>query len=362
MSSDLAQFYRRTRNARKVIVVDLGFLGDTVHLVPALWEIRHAYPQAALHVLTTSVGAELLQLAPCVDHAWPMDLDPARRSLSAQWQMIRAVRRERFNVAFNFSGTDRTLFLTALSGARWRVAYPGGRWHFYNRWLVREWAPRQDPDRVIFEQRRQMLAACGVPLNAPRFDLKLDEASLAWASKIVPPMAVHVSVNSAKTTREWPLENHSGFFKRVWSEFPEMRFLASGSTKPREQERLRLLAESVKDPRLELLPAGLTIRQLAAVLTRCRLHLGPDSGVLHLAVALDVPTISFFREQGAYKSFMPSGQIHKVISVPCHCIDGRQAPCEALGRSECFAQIDPARVAALAREQFAKDLPRKAGH
>ena len=35
MSYDLATFYNRTRNARKIIVVDLGFLGDTVHLIPA---------------------------------------------------------------------------------------------------------------------------------------------------------------------------------------------------------------------------------------------------------------------------------------------------------------------------------------
>jgi ADP-heptose:LPS heptosyltransferase len=91
---------------------------------------------------------------------------------------------------------------------------------------------------------------------------------------------------------------------------------------------------------------------LAAVLQACRLHIGPDSGVLHLAVALNVPTLSFFRQQGHYKSFMPSGPQHRVVSVPCHCIDHENAPCEPLGRSECFAQIEPARVAVLARQQL----------
>jgi ADP-heptose:LPS heptosyltransferase len=76
--------------------------------------------------------------------------------------------------------------------------------------------------------------------------------------------------------------------------------------------------------------------------------------VLHLAVALGVPTVSFFREQGAYKSFMPSGAMHQVISKPCHCIDGRHAPCEALGRAECFAGIEPATVAALTCNALAK--------
>jgi len=66
-----------------------------------------------------------------------------------------------------------------------------------------------------------------------------------------------------------------------------------------------------------------------------------------------VRTISFFRQQGTYKSFMPAGSNHRVISMPCHCIDHRHAPCEQLGLAECFAQIQPARVAGLVREQLA---------
>src|SRR5207248_1163639 len=126
MSSDLAHFYSRTRGARKVIVVDLGFLGDTVHLVPALWELKASYPQASLQVLTSPVGAEVLGLAACVDRAWAMELQREKRTLRQQWQIMRALRREHFDVAFNFSGADRTLFMTALSGARWQVAHPGG--------------------------------------------------------------------------------------------------------------------------------------------------------------------------------------------------------------------------------------------
>ena len=41
---DLNGFYETIRDAKKIIVVDLGFLGDTVHLVPALWESRTIIP------------------------------------------------------------------------------------------------------------------------------------------------------------------------------------------------------------------------------------------------------------------------------------------------------------------------------
>ncbi len=352
MPFDLAHFYSRTRAARKVIVVDLGFLGDTVHLVPALLELKAAYSQASLHVLTTPVGAEVLQLAPCVDRAWALELQREKRTLAQQCSMARALRREKFDVAFNFSGADRTIFMTALTGARWRVAYPGGRHHFWNSWLIPNWAPRQDPNEIVFEQRRRMLAACGLKLRPARFDLILDEQSSAWAATVVPTSAVHLSINSAKATREWPLEHHVAMLQAVWTKHPDLMMVASTGAKDRERKRLQQLVDLVKDARLQVLPENLTIPRLAAVLKRCRLHIGPDSGVLHLAVALSVPTISFFREQGAYKSFMPRGRLHRVISMPCTCVDQKDAPCESLGRAECFAQIEPARVAALVSEQL----------
>jgi ADP-heptose:LPS heptosyltransferase len=352
---ELGYFYSRTRTARKVIVVDLGFLGDTVHLVPALWELKRGYSEASLHVLTSTVGAEVLRLVPCVDKVWALEMQAAKRTLKQQWQILRALRREHFDVAFNFSGADRTLFMTALTGARWRVAYPGGRRHFWNQLLIRHWAPRQDPNRVVFEQRRAVLAACGLSPGEVRFDLAIDEPTARWAASVVPPFAMHLSLNSAKPTREWPLEHHAQMLLAVWREHPRLAVLATSAANPREQERLRQFTALLHDPRLQVLPGNLNIPQLAALLRRSRLHLGPDSGVLHLAVALGVPTVSFFREQGAFRSFMPSGPLHRVISAACHCIDHRNAPCEQLGRAECFAGIQPARVAQLVMELLRQD-------
>lgn len=352
--SDPAQFYSRTRDARKIIVVDLGFLGDTVHLLPALRELKSNYPRAELHVLTSPVGAEVLRLAPWLDRAWSIEMYRERRTLREQWQVVRALRAERFDAAFNFSGADRTVYMTALTGARWRVAQRGSRWHFYNRWLIATWIHRHDPQLIVYEQKRRLLEACGLKLGPPRFELQVDPPSLQWAAGLVPEFSVHVSPNSAKVTREWPLEHHAAMFRAVWASFPSLRFLASGGSQERERNRLEQLAGAVKDERLQILPPGLSIAQLAAVLVRCKLHFGPDSGVLHLAVALGVPTVSLFREQGAYKSFMPSGARHRVISMPCHCVDGRRAPCEKLGRAECFEQISPGQVAMLLHEQLSE--------
>src|SRR5205809_6074231 len=97
----LSGFYEQTGAARKIIVVDLGFLGDSLHLVPALWELREHYPQAELHARSSPLGAEVIRLAPCVDRVWPLELAPDKRTWREQWRLVRAWRRERVYLAFN---------------------------------------------------------------------------------------------------------------------------------------------------------------------------------------------------------------------------------------------------------------------
>jgi len=348
----LTGFYEQTREARKIIVVDLGFLGDSLHLIPALWELRQHYLQAELHALSSPLGAEAIGLAPCVDRVWPLELAPDKRTWREQWRLVRALRREHFDVAFNFGGSDRTIIMTALTAARWRVAHAAGREHFWNRWLIANWVPRQDQDLAVFEQRRQVLVACGFKLEPPRFDLKVDEGSQNWAAARVPLGAVHLSLNSANPLKEWPVEHHVVLLKALWNAASELRVTVSAEPRERERERLQQLAETVHDARLQVLSEKLSIAQLAGVLKRCRLHIGPDSGVLHLALALGVPTISFFRAHGGYRAWLPRGAAHRVISVPCTCVDHYKAPCERLGRAECLARIEPAQVAEVVCEQL----------
>src|SRR5206468_3901385 len=141
---------------------------------------------------------------------------PAKRSLGQQWKVVSALRRESFDIAFNFSGADRTIFVTALIGARRRVAHAGSRRHFWSQWLIPHWVPRQDPDLAVFEQHRQFLAACGLPLGPPRFELVPDALPAKWAAQTTPDFAIHISPNSAKATREWPLDHHVTFLRSVW--------------------------------------------------------------------------------------------------------------------------------------------------
>ncbi|HVV71049.1 MAG TPA: glycosyltransferase family 9 protein, partial [Verrucomicrobiae bacterium] len=242
-----------------------------------------------------------------------------------------------------------------------RVAHRGSRWHFYNPWLIRDWIPRQDPTQLVSEQRRQMLAACGLSLEPTRFALRIEEDSARWAAGMVHGSTVHISPNSNKAVKEWPLEYYLSLANSLLAAEPPLNIVISGTTRERERARLDALAAKLKSDRVRFLRGGVSISQLAALLARCCLHIGSDSGVLHLAFALQIPTISFLREQPNFGAFLPIGPMHRVFRVPCPCVDGPDAPCGRLQRAECLAKIEPQSVAQVVKEQLSQcKAPEKA--
>jgi len=351
MRTNPKDFYQRTRLARKIIVVDFGFLGDSIHLVPALWEIKRHYPEAELHTLSATVGAEALKLAPCVDHARAFPLTPKSPAWWRHWNILLALRRERFDVAFNFSGSDRTIFVTALLGARWTLAREPGRKHFWNHWLSVDWVERGVSELPMFEQRRQVLAAAGFSLEAARFDLHVPQEARQWAETAIADHPVHLAISASIPVKEWPLENWIELARMLAQRSPSMRIVATAGLHPRDLERLRALAVAAGGAQLQCFE-GLSIARLAALLQRCRLQIGADSGVLHLALALGVPTLTVFRQYSGLAEWAPLGKEHRHIIAKCRCIDENRTDCLAAGRAACLASITPGQVCEEACQQL----------
>ena len=297
--SSTHSLYSMTRDARRLVVVDLGFLGDTVHLIPPLWELRSHYPGAEIHVITTPLGASVLTLVPCVDRVWTVKLGgrrrPAWQRLREQTQLIRSLRKQRFDLAINFTGADRTLILMGLIGARHRVARMPDRWHFWNPLLIRHWVPQPDRQQPVFELRRAVLAAPGIPVEGEaRFDLSISDEARQWAEVNIPANAVHLSINTVTPLNEWSLDGRIELDRRLVNGPNPAQIVVTCGSNLREQARVQEFVEKVGSDRVQRMVQP-TLHQFAALLVRCRVHVGCDSGPLHLAMALGVPTVALFR-------------------------------------------------------------------
>lgn len=104
------------------------------------------------------------------------------------------------------------------------------------------------------------------------------------------------------------------------------------------------LVSLVQDERLQIFFDPMPMSRLAALLERATLHVGLDSGVLHLAMALGKPTVSLFRESVGRPGWVPRGSKHRALIKKCPCNETGQNKCFE-SRPLCLSLITPQEVA-----------------
>jgi heptosyltransferase-1 len=327
----------------KILVVDLGFLGDTVHSVPALRAL--SAQGARVDVMTTPVGSEVLSMVPEVSRIW---MTPLRKPSPPWWQglaQLCEIRSQKYDAALSWIGSDRNLFGVGWSGAPERIARITGK----NSWPARLRLTRaidgSDRSQLVFEQRLSFLRELGWAGQDPGWALKIPDQEKNTTRNMAKNPFIHLSVNAASTPlNEWPLDDWAEVLRRIWKEAPQLEVLATGAGSERESARLRDLAALVRDSRLKVHEERASVSLLAAVLESSELHLGLDSGVLHLAVALGRPTVSLFRESAGRPGWAARGSSHRVLLRDCPCNASGRSTC-AGGRALCLSKISAGEVA-----------------
>ncbi|HYP54266.1 MAG TPA: glycosyltransferase family 9 protein, partial [Pyrinomonadaceae bacterium] len=109
---------------RRVLVVRLRSVGDTVLATPALQALRRFLPHARLDVLLEDWVAPVLEGSTDVDRV----VTVPRSDTRARLRVARELRRERYDVAFNLHGGSTSTLLTRASGAKRRVGYASYRY------------------------------------------------------------------------------------------------------------------------------------------------------------------------------------------------------------------------------------------
>lgn len=297
---------------QKILIVRVSSLGDVVHNMPAIADIRRRYPDVQIDWLVEESFQELVGLVSGVRRAIPFSLRRWRKRLlaPATQREIRAFRRalaaEKYDLVIDCQGLIKTAWVASwahgpLVGLGNRTDGAGYEWpvrFFYDRRIPIE------PRTHVVERTRQLVAAAiGAPLPQPtdeiEFGMDTGRASLALAGvgmNLPVPYVVFVHATS-RADKEWPAAN--------WIELGQALVrrgislvLPWGSAAEREtSERLarEFGAAAIVPPKLSL-PAvvGLIDGAVATV--------GVDTGLVHIAAALKRPTVELYNFATAWRT------------------------------------------------------------
>src|SRR5882724_6395029 len=163
---------------RRVLLVRLRSIGDTVLMTPCLQALNEWQPDVEIGVVTEPVAAPVLEGHPLVDF-----LFVTNKALTSRLNLTAQLRRRGFDLAFNLHGGSTAMLLTAMSGAKHTFGFRGQR----GSWLLTERAPA--PDILLgrkevhsVEQQLALLSFAGVPApQQPRLTLAIDAGAAARA-------------------------------------------------------------------------------------------------------------------------------------------------------------------------------------
>jgi heptosyltransferase-3 len=292
------------KTPERILIFQIGSLGDTVISMPCYREIARRHPDAQRHLLTNfPIGSKMVQaeaiLKPCglIEGAveYPMPLR-GMRNIAALYRKLRGLK---IDVLYYLTPEKRLLnlvrhyaFFKACGIGEVR-AVPWTRDLRHSRQILAGKLWETEGSRLMrtLEHHRPP----GPPRPSDR-SMDLTEPECIAAERILSEMPtarrfLAFSIGGKIPVKDWGNENWTAVLQMLSASEPYLGIVFVGSQD--ERERSDLLAASWSGPKLNAC-GRLTPRETAAVIDRAAAFLGHDTGTMHLAAAVDTRVLGLF--------------------------------------------------------------------
>ncbi|MBM3112007.1 lipopolysaccharide heptosyltransferase I [Pseudomonas sp. P66] len=342
----------------RVLLIKTSSLGDVIHALPALTDAARAIPGIRFDWVVEEGFAEIPSWHPAVDKVIPVAIRRWRKNL---WQTFKNGEWRQFKQRLRETKYDLVIDAQGLVKSAWLTRYVKAPVAGLDRYSAREGLSSRFYDRRFSVQRgqhavervRQLFAlALGYDLPAGLGDYGLDLDRLQ-----LPPAAPFVVFLHGTTwaTKHWPEAYWRQLAERMGQQGLEVRLPWGNAA---EQARAERIAKGLNN--CQVLPK-LNLVGVARVLAAAKACVAVDTGLGHLAAALDVPTLSLFGPTnpgltGAYGK----SQVH--LGSDFSCAPCLQKKCTYKPSAEdqrrfdlkrewplCFTRLNPERVASQLR-------------
>jgi len=364
-------------NAR-ILAIKLAGIGDGLLITPALRALRERYPDACIDLLTRSIPAQMMKNWDVLNDVIIINPRPTGIALNQKFTLLQrlgllkrllsrlywghydAVLLFHHLLPFHRGLTLQALILVA--NAKWRIGLDNEHGWFLN--VVVEddgFGARHEAEHYM-----AVVEAAGAKVRDKRLALPLSNEERERARTIIrdigvnngPTIVIHPGCSMLSTARRWPAERFAQLADALYQDFGGQLILLGGPDEvPLREEVMNMMQSEM--PRCSL-SGEESITLSAAVIEQCDLFIGNDSGLMHLATAVDTPTIAIFgltnhKAWGPYTGGVPGRAIVVRLNLPC-------MPCYFKGREigtpegcahrSCLTQLPVALVLAATRRML----------
>jgi heptosyltransferase-2 len=284
----------------RILIRSSNWLGDAVMSVEAVRRIKRGRPDAHVTILAQSKLIEFWRTVPEVDDVIAIEAG------ENAWQVAQKIR-DRFDVAILFPNSPRTGLEVWLAGIPRRVGYRRAWRNFF----LNQFIPAPKDSGPISHHHAQIYLQVAKQIGAD-----MEETLPAIPRVAGEPRTLGLCPGAEYgPAKRWP---YFGEAARILAERHQLNWLIFGTAKEVE------LAEDVAKkigPAATNLAGKTSLAELIGQLQRCQLLLTNDTGTMHLAAHLGVPTVAIFGStEPALTSPLGNGHLvirHQVECSPC---------------------------------------------
>ena len=346
---------------KKILIVNLGGLGDLLLSTPALRGLKDLYPEAEVTMLTSCKGEEFVKRLPYLNKVICFDIRfggiISFKCLIRYLILIFKLKKEQFDLAINM----RTL-MSVKSAKKinklFRIINPkmkagrdtDNRGHFFDIKMPET----TQGEKYEMEYDIDMIRTLGGEVEDKKIDFLIEEEDTSKINSIldknkVKDSDVLIGIHPGGIpSRRWPVDNFIKMLEEIKTNI-NFKIVVTGDI--REKILAIKISKHFPDQVMDL-TGNISIYQLGALIKRCRLYISNDTGPMHIAAALQVPLVAIFGP-GDITRFNPiniSNKV-KVFYKKAEC-----APCEKFNCDDlkCLKKIDPIEVSKACLELLEK--------
>lgn len=329
-----------------ILVIKLSAIGDVIHALPVSAAIKETFPKARLTWIVEPPAADILAGNPHIDEILLFEKEKFKSSLRGFWQNFLPLRRRlragRFDIALDLQGLGKSAAIALFSGAPQR----------YGTCNMREFSGKISSPVVgahagghIVERYLDVVRAIGCRVETVAFPFVIPAADKASAARKlaqagVPaerPYAV-LPVGANWPNKRWPTRHYAALADWLLERHHVVPVLVGGGVVDEhlaaEIEHLALV------PPVNLV-GQTNLKELGALIAGASAVVGGDTGPVHLAAGLKVPTIMLMGPTDANRNG-PYGQPENAIEAKRSCRYCWKRACPK--KLDCLAVIQPPQV------------------
>jgi heptosyltransferase-3 len=335
--------------SKKILVLCLRYLGDTLLTRPVLRALSHQFPQSQIDILIPQGTEVALGNFSCSFQilSWP-------RKQSKAASIILHILRQNYDITIDLTGNDRTAFLTLISHAKIRASYEKKkpRWQRWRSRLYNIRVPHEKKKPHILYQHQKLIEACDVPFQGISLELKASEKAQKNISSLLTPYTGKKILVAHLTSRDMQKSLPISLVREVLTNLLKQNcaIVFTSGKALQEKDYITKCIQNFETSNLKIMPE-LSWDELIALIAKSDAYWGVDTAPTHLASDLQKPMLVHYGPSNA-PQWHPLNPHAEIMISPCACLKTKQKQCIEGVSGQCFNNLSSNIIATILKTKL----------